>query len=340
MISVAALAGVPAWVRETFGQRILDHANRAAMLDIELIERESCFIPHAAMTGFLDEVERRTGEQHLGLLLAPHLSFSSYGLWSEYVLACSTLRGAIARATATLGYHACGDRMEFSVDRGLAKLTYFNASPGRPGHSHVASGTAGVMLDMIRSYLPAGWRPQRIELDIPLSRTPTLFEEIYQCPVGFGSSGVSVSFDARHLDLDRRSSQQRPVTLGDLARLRFQPGSLDGFSGAIVAEVWAQVLAGAPSLDSAARALDTSVRTLQRALNREGTDYRGLVNVVRVERAKELLAGSPASITSISAQLGYATPANFARAFRKATGIVPKEYRMFTAGKRPLGDVS
>ncbi len=79
MISVTALAGVPALVRQSFGEGVLQRANRAAMLDIELIEDRDCFIPHATMTAFLAEIERRTGEAHLGLLLAPHLTLASYG---------------------------------------------------------------------------------------------------------------------------------------------------------------------------------------------------------------------------------------------------------------------
>ncbi|MCV3739377.1 helix-turn-helix transcriptional regulator [Rhizobium sp. TRM96647] len=95
----------------------------------------------------------------------------------------------------------------------------------------------------------------------------------------------------------------------------------------VVAQIWAQVLAGGASVESAARALDTSVRSLQRTLNREGTDFRTLTNVIRIQRARELLEGTRASITEISAALGYSAPAHFARTFRKATGVAPQEFR-------------
>ena len=82
MLSVTALAGVPALVRQAFGEKVLRQANRAALLDIEQIEDRDCFIPHATMTRFLAEIERRTGEPHLGLMLAPRLSLASYG-WTD-----------------------------------------------------------------------------------------------------------------------------------------------------------------------------------------------------------------------------------------------------------------
>jgi len=44
----------------------------------------------------------------------------------------------------------------------------------------------------------------------------------------------------------------------------------------VVQHIRAQVLTGAVSIDSAARSMDTGVRTLQRELNRAGTDFRRL----------------------------------------------------------------
>jgi hypothetical protein len=89
VLSVSALAGVPALVRQAFGEKMLRHANRAAMLDIELIEDRDCFIPHATMTSFLAEIERRAGELALRLMVAPHLSLANYGCWGA---TCSAAR--------------------------------------------------------------------------------------------------------------------------------------------------------------------------------------------------------------------------------------------------------
>ncbi|NNC01088.1 helix-turn-helix domain-containing protein, partial [Corallococcus exiguus] len=66
---------------------------------------------------------------------------------------------------------------------------------------------------------------------------------------------------------------------------------------------------------------------LQRELNRAGTDFRNLANTARIQRATELLRHANGSITRVSAEMGYSSPANFARAFRKATGRAPREFR-------------
>ena len=123
----------------------------------------------------LRESERRAaGEPELGLLIAPEVSVSDLGRWGEYVLAPELLRVAIARAASTLGYHSRGDRMELSVAGGVARLSYFNATRGQAGYTPVATGTAGLMLSLFRSYLSPDWRPRLIELDIPRPRAATL----------------------------------------------------------------------------------------------------------------------------------------------------------------------
>lgn len=328
MVSVAALAGVSAWVRQTFGDRVLERANRAAMLDIEAIEDQDCFIPHATMTGFVAEIERQTGQSDFGLLIAPHLSLTRYGVWGAYVLGGDTLGEALARVKATIGYHSRGDRMDLTVAGGVARASYWNAGRDQPGYVHVATGTAGVLLSLFRSYLPPDWLPRSVELDVSRPRDAAVFEDVFACPVVFGAPAVAIRFEASLLGHPTaRRGQSRPVTLGDLARGRVEPTSLGSLRGVVVAQIWAQILAGGVSIDSTALALGVSVRTLQRALHRELTDFRELTNLVRTRRAQELLAETPASVTEISNALGYSAPANFSRAFRKSTGSTPQAFR-------------
>ncbi len=89
-----------------------------------------------------------------------------------------------------------------------------------------------------------------------------------------------------------------------------------------------QMQAGPVSIDSTAKAMGTSVRTLQRVLRRDGgVSFRELSNTARLHRAQDLLRESTVSITQIAMDSGYSTPANFSRAFRKASGVAPHEYR-------------
>lgn len=327
LVSVTALTGVPQFVREAFGERLLRRANEAAMLDIEAIEDQDCFIPHITMTTFADTVAKLSGEENFGLIVAPHLSIANYGCWGEYMLGAPTLGGAIERAIATMGFHSKGDVMSLTIAGGEAQLSYESAAKGMEGYLHIACGTAGVLVSICRAFLPAHWRPLCIELDVARPRDPKAFEDAFECRVVFDAPRVLVCFEANCLHSPPRGPRNSLITVRDLARARVEIRKLEGLRDIIAQQIWSQVLTGNVSIESAARSLGTSIRTLQRALNQEGTDFRSLANAMRTRRAMELLQETDASITHISMILGYAAPPHFSRAFRNTTGMSPQEFR-------------
>lgn len=328
LITVTALAGVSGLVREAYGERVLRHANHAAMLDIEAIEDEDCFIPHLVLTSFADTVARLAGEAYLGLLFAPRLTIADKGRWGGYMLGAPTLGEAIRRGIATIGLHSKGDVMSLAVDGGEARLSYSSAAKGQAGYVHIALGSAGILLSLCRSFLPANWRPLRIEIDFPRPPSTTAFEDVFGCPVVFDAPALSVCFEQYRLSSPpHHGAAHSLVTIGDVARARVNWARPDNPGDVIAEQIWTQVLAGHVSIEGVAHSLDTSVRTLQRELSREGTSFRALANAIRARRAMELLRDTRASVTEISATLGYSAPAHFARAFRQATGFAPNEFR-------------
>lgn len=261
-------------------------------------------------------------------MIAPHLTIASYGCWGDYLLGAPTLAAAIERAIATIGFHSRGDGLSLEVLGGQARLSYASAARGREGYTQVACGAAGVVVSLCRAFLPPHWRPTRIELDIPKPPRREAFEDSFGCPILFNARAVTVCFEAELLHADygtRRAASL--VTVDDLARSRLDCRKLKGFRDVLAEQIWSQVLSGKVLIESAARSLDTSVRTLQRELNREGTDFRTVTSMVRTRRAVELLRHSDASVTQISNAFGYSAPAHFARAFRKATGVSPSAFR-------------
>ena len=66
-----------------------------------------------------------------------------------------------------------------------------------------------------------------------------------------------------------------------------------------------------------------------------GCAPRDYLRLLRVERAKTLLATTNRPITEIGLASGLSDPAYFARVFRAETGLTPREYRRQESGKPP-----
>lgn len=86
-------------------------------------------------------------------------------------------------------------------------------------------------------------------------------------------------------------------------------------------------LAGTISLESAAKRLETSPRSLQRQLSSRGIKFWALVEQSRFEIAGALLRETDIKVREIASGIGYSTPSAFARAFAKWAGCSPTVYR-------------
>lgn len=84
---------------------------------------------------------------------------------------------------------------------------------------------------------------------------------------------------------------------------------------------------GDATLPSAASRLGTSPRSLQRHLVASGICYSEIVDEVRYEIARSLLASTNLDVAGIGATLGYRDPSSFSRAFMRWSGTSPSSFR-------------
>lgn len=82
-----------------------------------------------------------------------------------------------------------------------------------------------------------------------------------------------------------------------------------------------------PPLADIAEMAGVSTRSLQRKLGFAGLTYSDLVETARYEVASKLLRDTDSKIIDIAFSSGYADPAHFTRAFRRISGITPRQFR-------------
>lgn len=81
------------------------------------------------------------------------------------------------------------------------------------------------------------------------------------------------------------------------------------------------------SLEDCARQLNSSASTIKRHLAEEGTNYRKLMDAVRLDITCYYLRESDLSIEDISMKSGFSSTGAFSRAFKRLTNQSPLSYR-------------
>lgn len=90
-----------------------------------------------------------------------------------------------------------------------------------------------------------------------------------------------------------------------------------------------------PDIESVAKRMDLSARTLARKLKQESTSYSQILNDVRSDIAIYLLKSTQLSIEDIAESMGFSDPGNFRSAFARWTGSNPNAYRRTKTSIRP-----
>ncbi len=82
------------------------------------------------------------------------------------------------------------------------------------------------------------------------------------------------------------------------------------------------------SLDDVSREVDISPYYFSKLFKEEtGENFIEYLTGIRIEKAKQLLAGSGLSMKEICAEVGYSDPNYFSRIFKKNVGVTPTEFK-------------
>jgi AraC-like DNA-binding protein len=104
--------------------------------------------------------------------------------------------------------------------------------------------------------------------------------------------------------------------------------AMDGVVLEVRRALASRIAKGDVQIQSVARALAISTRSLQRRLAAAGVAYQDLLDQTRREAATRYLRVATFSIGEVAYLLGYSEAAAFHRAFKRWTGMGPQEFRI------------
>jgi AraC-like DNA-binding protein len=127
--------------------------------------------------------------------------------------------------------------------------------------------------------------------------------------------------------LERADSKLHQVIRQHAERMLAELPRTQSFTREVRDMVAAELVGGNPSALNVAARLDMSTRTLTRRLEREGMNFKELLDDLRKRLALEYVKSQEITLSEVALLLGFSQTAAFHRAFRRWTGQTPLTYR-------------
>jgi AraC-like DNA-binding protein len=217
----------------------------------------------------------------------------------------------------------CPSRVELSTDE--VRLVIPHALTDLP---ECLDATTFGGVSQLRTLLNAPIRLRAANLHLPRHELRETYEAFLGCSVSFDAPDTQLVFSRAELerpiagsDPDKAQSIEQYVTD---TLLGAEPSARADAVGRVIDDLLNR---GGLSEEATARALGTSVRSLQRTLNGLGTSYQELSDARRRAAALRLLGEPGLAVYEVALALGYHDASSFNRAFKRWTGQAPRDYR-------------
>ncbi|WP_339313491.1 helix-turn-helix domain-containing protein [Paenibacillus sp. FSL M7-0896] len=220
------------------------------------------------------------------------------------------------------------ESLRMTEENGQCTIELEWGSTGLPGPPVLAGITLAFLLELGRKGTGQPLKAQAAEFVNSMGDEQVL-EAYFGCAIQTGGKYNRLTLLQSHLDLPFVSYNKELLEILAPALDRSLDEQLDSFSvSGRVKVIIAHCLAGGcPDLQTVAKELTMSGRTLQRRLTDEKTTFKQLLTQVRHEQAREYLANPSLDLKEVAFLTGYEDQNSFFRAFRHWEGVTPSQWR-------------
>jgi AraC-like DNA-binding protein len=293
-------------------------------LDPDRFDAPEQRIPYASMGALFREAARRTDCPHFGLLCGRLWHLSDLGLVGQLVRNSPTVGKALR---ALMAYQHLGSEGElaFLLQRdGVADFGYAIYHPAVEGVGQIYDTLMAGGCNFMRELCGVGWAPSEVFFPHAKPSNASPYQRLFRAPLRFDAEFCALRFPVHWLD--------RAVREADPALLRIAGEKADAAGHAeLLQQVYRALrvllLHGKSSGNDVAQMLTMHRRTLNRRLKARGATFQLILDGVRFEVARQLLADTQVAIDDVAATLGYASVGPFMRSFRRWSGTTPGRWR-------------
>ncbi|MGE8098457.1 AraC family transcriptional regulator [Pseudomonas fluorescens] len=305
-----------------------------AGLDVEFVNKPGAYCERSVIYRLWDLAAQASNDPNIGLKAYGSFHPGVFQIVGYTMMSSSNLKRALERLVRFSPLISTGFSLFFVQEQQhfrLASLDHQQRDSVKP-RQYTDAGLAS-LLGFCR-WLAGGKSPQplSVEFAYPEPEDTSEHQRLFGCPLRFGAAYDSILFDGEELLSPLSMANEALAILHD----SYAEAQLDQLSGgSIVGRIRALIIERLSQgqgqvqcdMESIAAALNISKRTLQRGLEKDGTQFKDVLNDVRRQLADFYLRHSRFNMKHVTYLLGFHDHSSFHKACTRWFGMPPGQYR-------------
>lgn len=324
-LRISAAWGLPGLAQELGFD--LGRALKDADLPADLFSSRENLATYAQVERLLLACEQRSGRDDFGLLLGQRSRLADMGLAGQAALCAATAGEGLRRFIEHFNLHDTAATVTLLESGEYAIFAYGVSEHGLGDTRHFQLAGVTIACNILQDLFGPEWRPVEVKFATRSPSDTRPCQRYFHARVAFDADESSIVF-ARHWltrPLPPVGAQQQREIEQAVRRQRAQMRA--DFPGIVRRVLRKQVLLGDVSMPAVAARLAIHRRTLDRYLQRHGLTFGTVLESVREDVARQLLHDTNLPIQQVAETVRFASAASFSTAFRRRTGMTPREFR-------------
>ena len=175
--------------------------------------------------------------------------------------------------------------------------------------------------------LPKTTWPRFVKLRREKPADPSPWHKFLGGVIYWGADETQIAWPSSLLRKQRLLSNETTAKFNESLTDKHEPSADSSLAEHVEANIKQQLNEGALSPALISRNLGLSTRSMQRQLQKSGTNFKEIVRRLRKAEAKKSIANGVEPIQAVASRLGYNDVSAFSRAFKNWFGVSPTRYR-------------
>jgi AraC-like DNA-binding protein len=296
--------------------------------DPQMVKSPDARIPIETYLLIQDEAAEYVNDPCFGLHMGEFAEAGSWSILGYMMMNCKNL-GEVFEKSGRYS-RIIGNLIEARAELKLNKIkVIFFTPPHAPKMSrHCFESTFSSSVRMMRSLTGVDINPLEVTFIYPEPSSKSEYERIFRCPVLFSQKDNSFTINMHVVNT--------PILMANPGLLEYfekyaqdflaEMDRNDEHTRAVTKIILSRLDDEALSINKVAKEMAVSVRTLQKRLENEGVVFSDLHKNIRQLLAQKYLCENY-TVEQITYLLGFSEPSVFRKAFKKWSGVTPREYR-------------